>query len=146
MTDAWGDSIIYNRDSLNIASRRGTSFLQPDSWIVLKLARNSNALFQNTVRGIVYDAKGNVPGDQDTANLKVVLTWPLNGHQFTDTAREMSNGNFQFLQRVTTGNQRLAVQWIYPGPPPETTRVVRNVSVAPGGLNWIEVHLPVPFR
>jgi prepilin-type N-terminal cleavage/methylation domain-containing protein len=143
MIDGWGDSLIYDRDSLAISSRRGMSILQPDSWITRKLARNSADLFRNDFGGIIYDAKGNPP--TPTTDLTVVLDYPRNGQMASDTIHPGVNGNFQFAGRVTVGNHDLRVRLITPVP--ETIWVARNVSVTPGGggRNWAEVHLPVPF-
>jgi len=145
-TDGWGDSLWYNPDTLTISSQRGMSYLERDSWITRRLARNQNDLLRNTVQGWVIDAKGNTPLHVDTANLKVVLNYPKDGHHMSDTVWPVTNGSFEFLGRVPIGNHRLYVRYVYPGATPETTLVEKYVSVTPGGKNWTEVHLPVPFR
>ena len=50
LTDAWGDSIRYNKETLTITSTRGMSYLQSDSWITRRLARNQNDVYRNTVQ------------------------------------------------------------------------------------------------
>lgn len=144
--DGWGDTLIYDPAALTISSMRGISYLQPDSWITRRLARNQNDLLRNTVRGLVLDAKGYTPEDVDTANLRIALAYAKDGHYRTDTAYLVTNGNFEFLQMVPVGNQKLYVRYIYPGPPPETTLVEKIASVTPGGKTNVEVHLPVPFH
>jgi prepilin-type N-terminal cleavage/methylation domain-containing protein len=146
MVDGWGDSLNYRAESLTISSMRGMSYLQPDSWITLRLARSQNDLLRNTVYGLVLDAKGNPPRDEDTVNLRVALTYARGGYQRTDTATSIMNGNFQFPQMIPIGNQRLTVRWIDTLATAETTVVQKTVSVTPGGRNYIEAHLPVPFR
>jgi hypothetical protein len=146
MIDGWGDSLLYNRDSLTLSSRKGMSFLQPDSWITLRLARNQDGLLRNTVAGLVLDAKGNPPSDLDTAHLRIALRYSRDGHQRSDTAYPITNGNFRFVQMIPIGNQRLTVRWIDTLATVETTLVQKTVSVTPGGNNQTEVHLPVPFR
>ncbi len=151
MVDGWGDSLIYRADSLTISSMRGMSYLQPDSWITRRLARNQNDLLRNTVAGLVVDAKGTPPSDQDTASLRIALVYSRDGHQRSDTAFPITNGNFRFVQMIPIGNQRLTVRWIDTladtlGTFVETTLVQKTVSVTPGGNNQTEVHLPVPFR
>jgi prepilin-type N-terminal cleavage/methylation domain-containing protein len=146
LRDGWGDTLIYLPTALTISSMRGVSYLSPDSWIVRKLARNQSDLLHNTVRGLVLDAKGNPPEDQDTANLKIALNYAKFGHYHSDTAWPVTNGNFEFVTKVPIGNQRVYVRYIYPGPSPDTILVEKTATVTPGGKNWLEVHLPVPFH
>jgi prepilin-type N-terminal cleavage/methylation domain-containing protein len=150
MFDAWGDSIVYNRDSLTISSRRGMSILLPDSWITRRLARSSADLLRNDFAGIITDNKGNPP--LAATNLKVSLSYPVIGRHFTDSSPDippssLNNGNFRFTGRVTAGNQELAVRLITADVPPETFWVRKTVQVIPGGAsrNWVEIHMPAPF-
>lgn len=142
--DAWGDSFIYRADSLTISSRRGVSWLLPDSWITRKLARNSGELLRNTVAGVVQDAKGNVPGGDSTMSVKAALTYPFFGYLQYDTVAVDSNGGFRFDSRVPIGNRTVSVV-VKDTVLPDTFTVIatKNVSVTPGGRNWVEVRLPM---
>jgi hypothetical protein len=144
-TDGWGDSLLYNNETLTISSQRGMSYLQPDSWITRRLARNQNDLYNNTVQGLVLDAKGNPPAPSDTPFLRVSLAYPASFHWRSDTAFPITNGNFEFLPRVPIGNHTLSVRYVDIAMG-ETTLVEKTATVTPGGKNWVEVHLPVPFR
>jgi prepilin-type N-terminal cleavage/methylation domain-containing protein len=144
-TDGWGDSLLYDNEKLTISSQRGVSYLQPDSWITRTLARNQNDLYRNTVQGLVLDAKGNPPAPVDTPFLRVSLAYAANFHWLSDTAFPITNGNFEFTQRVPIGNHTLSVRYIDMAMG-ETTLVEKTATVTPGGKNWVEVHLPVPFH
>jgi prepilin-type N-terminal cleavage/methylation domain-containing protein len=146
MIDGWGDSLIYRVDSLTISSMRGMSYLEPDSWITRKVAKNQNVLLRNEVDGLVLDAKGYPPDSQDAANLQIALSYARDGYQRSDTVVPVSvtNGNFQFFG-IPIGNHVVTVRWIDIIAPVETTLVQKTVSVAPGGKNHTDVHLPVPF-
>jgi len=149
MRDGWGDSLEYSDANLTISSRRGMSYLQPDSWITRKLARSQNALLNNTVGGWVIDAKGNPPDSAVLPGLSISIAYPLNGHFHSETmaTAAIPNGSFTFLPTVPIGNHDIHVRWIQVDTTfAETTHVDKNVSVTPGGKSRVEVHLPVPFR
>ena len=150
VVDAWGDSLIYDAESLSITSRKGYSILQPSGWIVRKMAANSDVLLRNRFGGIIFDAKGDVPSAAKAESLRVVLLYPQNGRLITtDTlkgAAQIVNGNFWYPERITVGNHKLYVRYI-PSPPDTAVILERTVSVYPGAKNrnWVEIHLPIPF-
>lgn len=145
--DAWGDSLIYNKDSLTISSRRGMSILQPDSWITRRFARSADELLNNGLWGIVYDAKGNVPNGSES--LWVFLEYPApSGRMVIDSHPYGNQGNFSFPIQIPMGLRPFRARLVLPGPPPETIVVRKTAVIMPGAgqRNWLEVHLPVPFR
>jgi prepilin-type N-terminal cleavage/methylation domain-containing protein len=148
MIDAWGDSLDYAAtDSIvTIASHRGMSILEPDSFITRRVGIPHD-LLHNAVGGLVLDAKGNTPDTAFNRWLSISIVYPLLGHLIGDTlpAASITNGNFTFPPNVPIGNHTVTVRWIDTLPPAETTFVQKTVSVSPRGKSWLEIHLPVPF-
>ena len=139
LIDAWGDSLVYNVDSLTISSRRGLSVLQTDSWITRRLARRTSDLLSNDFTVVVLDSKGNPPETNDS--IKVFLRYPTSGHVRIDSnPTVLGPGNFRYQSMVPVGNHALRV--LAAG-----DTLTRTVSVAPGGgdKNWAEVHVSKPF-
>ena len=109
MTDAWGDSLLYNQDSISVSSRRGLSILQPDSWITKRMAQSSDQLLRNTVSGLIEDSKGNTPDSVQESHLFTILEYPYLLHVVEDVNANFTNGQFQYPGRVPMGNRKLTV-------------------------------------
>jgi len=147
LIDAWGDSLIYNKDSLTISSQRGMSILQPDSWITRKMARSAADLFENRLLGVVYDSKGNATSGSDSVWIFLEYAAPA-GHMQTDSQPYGNANNFTIGGQIPVGNHPFRARLTFLDSPAETIVVRKTASIAPGAgdRNWLEVHMPVPFR
>jgi prepilin-type N-terminal cleavage/methylation domain-containing protein len=135
--DAWGDTIIFDPDSLFLRSYGGGGLVERSRWLTRSLGYTINDLLHNTVNGIVYDQHGNPPPSNDTFYknnaLIVELEYPRQGVNYRDsyTLSKERNGQFEFLD-VPQGIHTLRVILVRvypPGQPADT--VTRMVTVFP---------------
>ncbi|MEO0070910.1 MAG: prepilin-type N-terminal cleavage/methylation domain-containing protein [candidate division WOR-3 bacterium] len=148
--DAWGDTIIFHRDSLFLRSYGGGGLVNRSRWITRSLGYSVKDVLQNKVTGWVYDQFGNPPPDsllqKSEYRLVVELNYPRNGVIYRDdyTMTPGSNGRFEF-QNVPQGVHRLIVRfWCFVPPPGSCDSVVKMVTVFPrAGAQDIEVRMNV---
>lgn len=140
--DAWGDSIIYSRDSMFVRSLCGAGFIDRSRWLTRYFGFTRAQLELNTVDGRVLDARGYPPDDSLLFRLQAVLDYPRNGLPFHALDSVRTNGVFSF-DAVPQGVHRLRVLYWHFDPPPawvETTQ--KTVVVLPGvGARDVEVRL-----
>jgi prepilin-type N-terminal cleavage/methylation domain-containing protein len=147
--DGWGDSIIYNRDSMFLRSYGGRGLADPTRWQTVRLPFTSNEMTRNDVNGTVLDVRGLPPPDTLLNSLMVSLSYPFEGKL---QSRELSgsaylhNGQFQY-QTIPQGTHRLRAMFVNSlSVPAETTTTDVDVTVYPGmgardlrvrlNLNW----------
>lgn len=146
--DAWGDSIIFEKDSMFLRSYGGGGLVDRTRWMTRPLGYTENDLLHNTVDGIIVDQRGNPPPDNvefyNNNALQAELEYPRQGVRYLDAymLRKEDNGNFSFLD-VPQGIQRLRVILIriYPPGQPRDT-VSRMVTVFPKvGAPGLEIRM-----
>lgn len=144
--DGWGDTIVFNADSLFLRSYGGVGMFEPKRWITRRLGYSRNDLLNNVVDGTILDQRGVPPPDSLLSRLVVQLEYPRNGVMFRDSYSPApgSNGRFDFTA-VPQGVHRLMVMfWQYYPPPPTCDTVIKTVTVLPKvGARDIEVRMNV---
>ncbi|MGQ9707745.1 MAG: type II secretion system protein [bacterium] len=144
--DAWGDTIIFDRDSMYLRSYGGGGMVERSRWLTKSLGYTENDLLRNTVDGTILDQRGNPPppGLLPDNALIAELEYPRQGVRYRDsyTLPNNSNGQFEFRD-VPQGVQRLRVILvrIYPPGQPSDT-VTRMVTVFPKvGARGLEIRM-----
>lgn len=148
--DAWGDTIVFHRDSLFVRSYGGGGLVNRSRWITRSLGYSVKDVLQNKVTGWIFDQFGNPPPDsllqKPEYQLVVELSYPRNGVIYRDsyTMTPGGNGRFEF-QTVPQGVHRLIVRfWCFVPPPGSCDSVIRTVTVFPrAGAQDIEVRMNV---
>lgn len=145
--DAWGDSIVYNRDSMFVRSYGGAGLVDPTRWITRSFGVTQRAALRNEVRGLVFDQRGNPPA-ADTVRLRlaVSLEYARNGRTARDSVQPGPDGSFQFLD-IPQGIRMLrATYWTQIIPYPVCETVSRSIVVMPGsGARGLEVRMNVDW-
>ena len=148
--DGWGDSIIYNRDSLFLRSYGGRGLADQTRWQTVRLLFTSNEMTRNDVSGTVLDVRGLPPPDTLLNTLVVSLFYPFEGRlQSRDLTGsvELPNGQFFYQGMIPQGTHRLRAMFVNSlSVPAETTTTDVDVTVYPGmgardlrvrlNLNW----------
>ncbi|MEO0068434.1 MAG: prepilin-type N-terminal cleavage/methylation domain-containing protein [candidate division WOR-3 bacterium] len=146
--DAWGDTIIFDKDSMFLRSYGGGGLVDRSRWLTRPLGYTENDLLHNNVQGIINDQRGNPPPQNDSFYIrnaiKVELDYPRQGVRYVDAymLRKEDNGNFSFLdvpQGVHT--LRVILMRIYPPGQPWDT-VTKMVTVFPKvGAPGLEIRM-----
>ncbi|NPV14348.1 prepilin-type N-terminal cleavage/methylation domain-containing protein [candidate division WOR-3 bacterium] len=147
--DGWGDSIVYNQDSLFLRSYGGGGLVTPSRWLTRSLGYTRNDLLANTVDGWVVDQRGEPPPDSVAPRVIVQLEYPRNGVLFRDTTsiRPGTNGAFDFIGVPQGVHTLRAMFWSYYPPPPRCDTVVKVLTVLPRvGARGIEVRMNVDWN
>jgi len=135
-TDGWGDTIIYNRDSMFLRSYAGRGLADRTVWMTQYLGFSQSELLSDSVEVRVVDVHGATPPPNDTilSSLRVVLRRPFEGLPHTDTLRgtQMTDDAFWFYF-VPQGTDLVRAYYIrFAPPPPETiASATADVTVYP---------------
>ncbi len=141
--DAWGNSYVYNKDSMIITSYTSGSYQTPQTWIHRRIAKSTNSLLYDTVSGRVFDIIGNPPGT-NYIYLHVFITYP-NGDSLWDSPSDTGpteNGYYE-CRKVPIGNHKIVV--IYEPPASSVDTIEKFVCVYPGIVNSIDFRLTREF-
>lgn len=147
--DGWGDSIVFNRDSLFLRSYGGGGFVTPARWITKSLGYSVQDLLYNTVDGWVVDQRGVPPPDSVASSVIIQLEYPRDGRWYRDTfsIRPATNGAFDFISVPQGVHTLRAMWWHYYPPPPRCDTVVKVLTVLPRvGARNIEVRMNVDWN
>ncbi len=106
--DAWGDSYIYNPESLYIRSFGGGGDASYNRWITKQMGMRMSDFLSNEVAGYVEDAFGFRPDSADCQYLSLLIFYPWQGRMRCDSARFESGrpGEFSFSP-IPQGKVRL---------------------------------------
>lgn len=142
--DAWGNSYVYNKDSLIITSYTSGSNLTPQTWIHRRIAQSESLLLYNTVSGRISDLLGRPPG-VNFAYIKVFIIQPLNGIIETlPPLGQQPNENGEYtISDVPEGNHKMFVT--YEPSLLIADTVEKYVCVFPGITNNIDFRLTLEF-
>jgi prepilin-type N-terminal cleavage/methylation domain-containing protein len=151
--DGWGDTIVYNTDSLFLRSYGGRGYADPTRWQTVYLPFSRNALTMNTVDGQIVDVRGVAPPYLDSIlrGLKVILQYPYEGTWFASEriwpGQITNDGQFSFSS-IPQGTHRLTGMYVNVYRiPAETTLTTLDVTVYPGiGAHDIRVRLNVDWN
>jgi prepilin-type N-terminal cleavage/methylation domain-containing protein len=134
--DGWGDSIVYNRESLFVRSYAGYGHTNPDKWITRYIDHTKSDLMENEVSGQVLDARGLPPPDSLTpvVDYDVVFTGPREGRIQRLPIHWETNGQFVSPGLgVPQGNKyQLRAVYRFVGPPLDSVVTYKTVTVYPG--------------
>lgn len=147
--DGWGDSIVFNQDSLFLRSYGGGGLVTPTRWITRSLGFTRSDLLSNTMMGWVVDQRGEPPPDSIAPRIIVQMEYPRDGRIFRDTLsiRPGTNGAFDFISVPQGVHTLRALLWHYYPPPPRCDTVVKVVTVLPRvGARGIEVRMNVDWN
>ena len=149
--DGWGDTIIYNKESLFVRSYGGRGNVDKTRWQTVFLPYSLNDLTNNTLDGQIVDVRGALP-PADSARiitgLKVTLYYPFEGklkawEQFgADVAQ-----HFTYVG-IPQGTHRLVCTYtnVY-SVPTKTTMATADVTVYPGlGAHDVTLRLNVDWN
>lgn len=142
--DAWGDTIVFNPDSMFVRSRGGGGLANPAKWITRTLGFRRDAVLYNRVAGRVVDARGTVPNADARSRLLVQLQFPRFGLPYVASDSVRGNGEFLFSD-VPQGTHLLRVTyWTFDPPPAHADTALKDVVVVPGaGAQDVTVRMPV---
>ncbi len=146
--DGWGDTIIFDRDSLFVRSLGGYGMADRSKWLTRYLGHTKDDLTANPVDGRVLDVRGVGPPDSLLYRITLELQRPLLGRTQPIYALIGSNGEFTFgFQPVSQGGHMLRTIYMHDTPPPpwaETT--LKYVTVHPGmGARDLQIRLNVDW-
>ncbi|OYD15294.1 hypothetical protein CH330_06090 [candidate division WOR-3 bacterium JGI_Cruoil_03_51_56] len=150
-TDAWGDTIAYNRDSLFVRSYGGYGLADRSKWITRRFSYTKKELTGNEVTGQMLDVHGNPPPSDSIVlhplRFGVILDYPINGKVRSVKAPIDINGQFDFIA-VSQGTYPLRVYYFEDVPPPskaETT--LKYITVYPGiGARDLQMRVNVDWE
>lgn len=145
--DGWGDTIVFDRDSLFLRSYGGGGLVDRKRWITRPLGYTLDDLLRNVVDGVIVDQRGVPPPDSLLPRITVQLEYPRQGVTYRDSYTPATNGLFEFRD-VPQGVQTLRVMvWHYYPPPARCDTVTRAVTVFPRvGARGVEVRLNVDWN
>jgi prepilin-type N-terminal cleavage/methylation domain-containing protein len=153
--DGWGDTIIYNRESLFVRSLGGRGYADKTRWQTVFLSYGRQALTNNSVIGQIVDIQGDrVPLDRDTIldGLRVILYHQNpQGKLYADVKPESLAANFEY-SAIPQGTYRLValyVNYLHPKnpPKPDTSITTQDVTVYPGiGARDVTMRLNVDWN
>jgi prepilin-type N-terminal cleavage/methylation domain-containing protein len=151
--DGWGDTIIYNPDSLFLRSLGGRGLVDVTRWQTVYLPYDRNDLTGNTVDGQIVDVRGMAPPDSDRimAGLTLTLYYPyegkLMGHPLNGFNKQLRNGVFTFYP-LPQGTFRLVAMYVdYNQHPADTTLTTADVTVYPAiGAHDIRMRLNLDWN
>jgi prepilin-type N-terminal cleavage/methylation domain-containing protein len=149
-TDGWGDTIIYNRDSLFLRSLGGRGIADRTRWQTRYLPFGATELTANDVDGFVVDVRGVTPPLNDTilTNLRVTMYYPFEGRRRADQyPLSLTNGAFSFSY-IPQGTHRLeALYYHYEMTHVDTITAYIDVPVYPGrGAHDLRLRLNVDWN
>jgi len=150
--DGWGDTIVYNKDSLFLRSYGGRGYADQTRWQTVVLPYTRKAMVNNDVEGQIVDVRGMPPPSNDTIlrYLKVKLEWPVEGKLRVDTitypGRIMSDGSFGYYDFVPQGTHRLIATYVNIAKA-EACTTTTDVTVYPGiGAHDVRMRLNVDWN
>jgi len=143
--DGWGDTIVYNSDSMFVRSYGGR-LVDRTKWITRTFGYTKAEVLRDSVAGRVVDIRGMAP-PHDTIRIRIAvqLEYPREGKPHRDSITPGSEGQFWFRD-IPQGIQLLrAVYWRSIMPPiAETTQ--KYITVLPRvGARDIELRMSVDW-
>ncbi len=153
--DGWGDTIIYNKDSLFLRSYGGRGYADRTRWQTVFLPYSLNDLTNNTLDGQIVDVRGASPlnaqpparRDSILTGLKVTLYYPIEGKLTGLELRLAEAAQFTYTG-IPQGTHRLVALYanVY-NPPVESTMATADVTVYPGlGAHDVTLRLNVDWN
>jgi prepilin-type N-terminal cleavage/methylation domain-containing protein len=150
--DGWGDTVIYNKDSLFVRSLGGRGYADKTRWQTVFLPYDKKTLINNDVDGQIVDVRGMPPPSNDTilGSLKVKLEYPFEGKLRVDEiiypGLLHNDGSFGFDDYVPQGTHRLVA--IYNNiHTVKTCTTTTDVTVYPGiGAHDVRVRMNVDWN
>lgn len=134
-TDGWGDTIIYQPDSVFLRSHGGRGLVDRTRWMTRELGFTRVELERNSIAGQVFDVRGQPPDPHadSVGLLSVILLRPFEGVIIRDSVRVASTTNGQFsFDNIPQGNHVLVARYVrYVPPPQETTVTTTDITVYP---------------
>ncbi len=147
--DGWGDTIIYDRDSLFLRSKGGRGDADKTRWQTAYLPFTAAELTNDTVEGQIVDVRGALPDSAHLANIMVTLFYPFEGKlhgQPKNGASQLPGGSFKFYP-VPQGTYPLQVQYLSFVPQRESAETKLDVTVYPRiGARGIVARLNVDWN
>lgn len=148
--DGWGDTIVYDRDSLFVRSHGGST-TDRSKWITRSLRHTRNELLNNEVAGGMLDVNGLPPNPADSVTkyllrFGVELEYPIAGLMQKLPVSIDVNGRFQFTS-VPQGTHLLRAYYWHETPPEWAETTLKQVTVYPGvGARDLEVRLNLDWN
>ncbi|HDQ99472.1 MAG TPA: prepilin-type N-terminal cleavage/methylation domain-containing protein [candidate division WOR-3 bacterium] len=143
-TDGWGDSLIYNTDSLFLRSYGGRGLVEQDRWLTRTLGYTRDALLNNTVSGVVLDVRGIPPPNEifNGVDVRVEFSGPQGGLMQDFPVFLLNDGQFE-ITNVPQGNlHELRAVFKFVRPPLDSVEARKTITVYPGrGARDIQLRL-----
>jgi len=149
--DGWGDTIIYNKESLFVRSYGGRGNADKTRWQTVFLPYSLNDLTGNDLDGQIVDVRGAVPPADSAkiiSGLKVILYYPLEGKLVPLERFGSEAASFQYTH-IPQGTHRLVGLYVnyYKTGLPETTMTTADVTVYPAlGAHDVTLRLNVDWN
>ncbi len=152
-TDGWGDTIVYNQDSLFVRSYGGygPGPGHQGKWITRRFYSTRNELLSNQVTGQMLDIHG-VPPPRDSIiahplRFGTILEYPIAGKIQSVPASLDLNGQFAFSY-IPQGTHLLAVYFFQDlPPPPKAETTYKYVMIYPGvGARSLQIRVNVDWN
>jgi len=153
--DGWGDTIIYNKESLFVRSYGGRGNVDKTRWQTVFLPYSLNDLTNNTLDGQIVDVRGASPLDAQPparrdsiiGGLKVILYYPLEGKLVPLERFGSEAASFQYTY-IPQGTHRLVGMYVNVNRfPAETTMATADVTVYPAlGAHDVTLRLNVDWN
>ncbi|MEO0080556.1 MAG: type II secretion system protein, partial [candidate division WOR-3 bacterium] len=143
--DGWGDSIVYNKDSMFVRSYGGVGLMDPTKWITRSFGWTEREVLRDSVFGRVLDIRGMAPPDSLRPRISVKLEYPRAGKAYRDSVGVGPQGEFWFRD-IPQGNHLLTVSYWSSIMPPVCDTVLKYITVYPRiGAKDIEVRMGVDW-
>jgi prepilin-type N-terminal cleavage/methylation domain-containing protein len=130
--DGWGDTIVYDRESLYVRSYAGYGLSDRTQWITRYIGHDKDELEKNTVDGQILDVYGSSVPNELLGRFQVLLHHPRLGQLRWDYVPVLQGGTFTFSD-IAQGIHDLKVIYTHDVPPPVwKDSVLKRVTVHPG--------------
>jgi len=148
--DGWGDTIIYNKESLFVRSYGGRGYADKTRWQTAFSPYSLDDLTNDTLDGRIVDVRGaSPPADSERiiTGLKVTLYYPIEGKLTALERRGAEAAHFTYTG-IPQGTHRLVALYANVfSPPVESTMTTADVTVYPGlGAHDVTLRLNVDWN
>ena len=145
--DGWGDTIVYDRESLFVRSYAGYGLSDRTQWITRHIGYDKDELERDTVDGRILDVYGRPPDTALLRSFEIYLRHPRLGQLRWDYVPVLRGGEFRFVD-IAQGIHDLKVVYIHYEPPPVTRdSVMKRVTVHPGvGARDLRIRINTDFE
>lgn len=144
--DGWGDTIVYDRESLFVRSYAGYGLSDRTQWITRYIGYDKDELERDTVDGQILDVYGNSVPVELLPRFGVLLRHPRLGQLRWDYAPVLAGGTFRFVD-IAQGIHDLKVTYVHDVPPPVwRDSVLKRITVHPGvGARDLRIRINTDF-